>query len=266
MTSFNNVALFIKRAEEYQTKEFIINAFSVNNIGKVRDVKFIKKHNDNSGKNYNGVIVIFERWNINGLVQSLFDQMSDSKDGTTRFYFDNTHYWIINVHRQKLPECEELITVDTSLPDKERIKQLEDLVKSMASQMYYMSTRQERSERLMMEYEHKDMQHHLYNMELKFQLEDKDIEKKWAEDDFKEEIEKLKAENEKLNYRLALSSIDIVRKECEIEQLRQEVRDQSCILSYVENQSKEMQNMLNKVAITDPIKPIIDKYINENLY
>ena len=45
-TSFTNVALFIKRAEEYQTKEFIIEAFDSNNIGKVRDVKFIKKNND----------------------------------------------------------------------------------------------------------------------------------------------------------------------------------------------------------------------------
>ena len=43
MNSFINVALFIKRAEEYQTKEFIMDAFMVNNIGKVRDIKFIKK-------------------------------------------------------------------------------------------------------------------------------------------------------------------------------------------------------------------------------
>ena len=75
-----------------------MDAFMVNNIGKVRDIKFIKKHND-IGKNYNGVIVIFERWNMNRLVQSLFDQMDVSNDGTTRFYFDSIHYWIINIQK-----------------------------------------------------------------------------------------------------------------------------------------------------------------------
>ena len=38
-----NKSLFIKRAEEYQTKEFIINVFHKKNIGKVNDVTFIKK-------------------------------------------------------------------------------------------------------------------------------------------------------------------------------------------------------------------------------
>ncbi len=42
-SSFTNVALYIKRAEEYQTKEYIIKVFAERNIGKVHDVKFIKK-------------------------------------------------------------------------------------------------------------------------------------------------------------------------------------------------------------------------------
>lgn len=118
-TSFNNVALFIKRAEEYQTKEFIVEAFASKNIGKVRDIKFIKKYND-FGKSYNGAIVIFERWNMNTLVETLFNEMSTSPNGTTRFYFNDYRYWIINVHRQKLPECEEITTVDASLSEKEK--------------------------------------------------------------------------------------------------------------------------------------------------
>ena len=115
-SSFNNVSLFIKRAEEYQTKEFIIEAFSSNNIGNVIDVKFIKKQG-NYGKSYNGVVVIFEKWNMNRLVQKLLNEMSTSSDGTTKFYFNQNRYWFVNVHKQKNVECEEVASVDSALPD-----------------------------------------------------------------------------------------------------------------------------------------------------
>lgn len=264
-STFTNVALFIKRAEEYQTKEFIIEAFSSNNIGKVKDVKFIKKNND-FGKNYNGVIVIFERWNMNRLVQSLFSEMSTSPDGTTRFYFDNYRYWIINIHKQKLQECEEIATVDSSLSDKDKINKLEELVKSMSAQIFYMQNRQEKSERSMMDLEHKDTYHHLVNVELRFQLEEKDREKKWAEDKQNEEIVRLREENEMLESRLALNAIDLVRKETQCETLKQELHDGNCILAYVENQAQEMKQMLRAVLDTDPVKPVINTYIKEYMY
>lgn len=261
-TSFNNIALFIKRAEEFQTKEFIIEAFDSNKIGKVRELKFIKKHND-LGRNYHGVIVIFERWNMNPLVQKLFNEMASSIDGTTRFYFEPHRYWIINVHRQKLPECEEIATVDASLSDKEKIIKLEELVKSMSAQIHYMQTRQERSERSTMDLELKETYHHLVNCELRSQLDDKDRDRKWAEDDLNEEIQKLREENESLRCRLALTAIDMVRKDFQIEKLQEEQRDSSCILSYVENQAQEMKQMLRAVLDTDPIKPVINSYMNE---
>jgi hypothetical protein len=263
-TSFNNVSLFIKRAEEYQTKEFIIEAFASNNIGKVKDVKFIKKHND-IGRNYHGVIVIFERWNMNRLVQTLFSEMASSPDGTTKFYFNEFRYWIINVHRQKLSECEETASVDPSLSDKDKISKLEELVKSMSAQIFYMQNRQEKSERSMMDLECKETYHHLVNMELRSQLEEKDWEKKWAEDELTDEITKLREENEMLRCRLAFSAIDLVRKDGQCEKLEQEVRDGSCILAYVENQAQEMKQMLKAVLDTDPVKPVINTYIKEYL-
>lgn len=263
--SFNNVALFIKRAEEYQTREFIIDAFSSKNIGKVRDVKFIKKHND-FGSNYNGVIVVFERWNNNKLVQTLFQEMSESSDGTTKFYFNSNRFWYIKIHQQKLSDTEESTGVDSSLPDKERIEQLEALVKSMSTQLHYMQTRQERSERIMMDCERKDTQHHLYNMELRSQLDEKDMERSWAEDEYKKEIEKLHNEKEVLRCRLALNAIKFARKERQCNILREELRDNISILNYVENQAKEMRAMLKGVSASDPVKPEIDLYMKEYLY
>jgi hypothetical protein len=256
-TSFTNVALFIKRAEEYQTQDFIIRAFESNNIGKVKELKFIKKQND-FGKNYNGVIVIFERWNSNCIVQNLFSEMSLSKDGTTKFYFENYRYWIINVHKQKLPECEEMISVDPKLSDSQRILQLEELVKSMSSQIFYMQNRQEKSERELMENENKETYHRLLNMELRAQLQEKDWEMERNVKKYKQQIEALKEENE------ILRSISKY-KDTENARLEEEVRDGTCVIAYVENQAQEMKQMLRAVLETDPIKPAINIYIKEYL-
>lgn len=263
-TQFNNVTLFIKRAEEYQTKEFIIEAFASNNIGKVRDVKFIKKQND--GRSYNGVIVMFERWNMNNTVQRLFNEMSTSTDGTTKFYFDNHRYWIINVHKQNLPGCEEIAVVDASLPDKEKIVKLEELVRSMSAQIHYMQTQQEKSERIMMDLERKETQHHLINMELRYQLAEKDLEKSWFEDECKERFDKLQEENEMLRNRLALAAIDMIRKDIQIEKLNEELRETTCIVSYIENRADEMKQLLKSVSEKDSSKSNINSYLREYSY
>jgi hypothetical protein len=218
------------------------------------------------GSNYNGVIVVFENWNNNRLVQSLFQEMSSSADGSTKFYYNPYRYWHIKVHQQKLCDAEEPTTIDASLPDKERIDKLETLVKSMSAQIHYMQTRQERSERIMMEYERKETQYHLNNMELRTQLDEKDIQQGWLQDAFDEENEKLRNENETLRCRLGLNSIELTRKEYECHSLKQELWDNKCILKYLENQSRDMQELLTSVSNNDPNKNYINRYIKEYLY
>ena len=231
-SSFMNVALFIKRAEESQTKEFIMHAFKNSNIGIVKEITFIKKNSN--GTPYNGVVVIFKKWNMNKYVEKLFNQMSESRDGTTRFYFEQKRYWIINVHRQQLPECEETVLIDTSLPDKERITQLEMLVKSMSSQIFYAQSRNEKNERRMMDYEQKDVQKNLINIELQFQLELKDIERKIAEQEHQQEIQKLKDENLRMQARCSLLETDKEIKQKEIMLFQEEVNDLNNIINYIE--------------------------------
>ena len=262
-STFNNVALFIKRSEEYQTKEFIVEVFDLNNIGKVRDVKFIKKHNE-LGKSYNSAIVIFEHWNMNRLVQTLFSEMAASPDGTTKFYFEPHRYWFINVHKQKLADCEETASVDPSLSDKEKIRKLEELVKSMSAQIFYMQNKHEKTERAMMDSEQKHTRHHLINVELQWKLEEKDIERKIAEDELKTCIEKLREENEILRCQSAFMSVDMVRKEARSEQLEQELQNSVCIIRYFENQTQEMKRMLDAVSDMDPIKQVVSTYVEEH--
>ena len=238
-----NVSLFIKRAEEYQTKEFIINIFHKKNIGKVNDVKFIKKQN-HTGNSYNGVIVSFEKWYNNNLLNEI------QKNGTFKFNFNNS-YWFINVHKEVLEECKEII-LPNNLSDTDRIKQLEDLVKSMSSQINYLK---ERSERTIMDYEHKHTQQHLNNIELRAQLDDKDAERSWIESDFKEDIETLKDENQIL-------SAHLEKKYYECLALKEELTEQTCMLVYTQNQITEMTQLLSQRSNDDdhPIKEYIKQY------
>jgi hypothetical protein len=249
MSSFNNVALFIKRAEEFQTEEFIVDAFRNNNIGKVREVTFIKKNND-TGKKYNGVIVIFERWNINNLVETLINEMSASPDGTTRFYFDQSHYWIINIHKQKMIQCEETTLVDPSLSDKEKIAQLEEMVRSMSAQIHYNQKHQEKLDNKIADLEQKETHHHLVNMEIRAQLED-------VEDKFS----RLETNVERMATRLELSNKQVDKLYDIIEEMEQDISDKNSIISYMEQQVQDMKTMLLGVLDTDPIKQSINDYI-----
>lgn len=244
-SSFNNVALFIKRAEEQQTENFIMNAFASNQIGKVRSVKFIKKANA-YGKSYNGVIVIFEKWNMNSRVKDLFNEMASSVDRTGKFYFEPNRYWIVNVHKQLLPECEEKTIVDNSLPDNEKIKQLEALVQSMSAQICYMQTQQEKTERLMMFYENGHTYNHLLNVDLHSQLGLKEIEQGWNEKKLKEETEKVLEENIKLKSQLSEANIKEKQYKQIFKELQQELYEEKSILEYVQSEADKMRAMLKK--------------------
>jgi len=266
MESFKNMSLYIKRAESYQTKEFIIEMFASNNIGKVNDVTFIKKGGE-FGKGYNGAIVTFENWSMNSFVTQLLNQMSSSIDGTTKFTYDysKNRYWIINVYKKKfeeIEEFEEITTVDKNLPELERIKQLENLVKSMNAQIHYMKNIQEKTERNMMEYEQKDTQHWLFNLELKAQLQEKDMETQWAEDNLLEQLRKTQEENEQLRCDLSCLKIELVKKDKECTDLKQELYDNTNIINFVEEQANEMRDMIQNSYNTNTNKMTIEELID----
>lgn len=261
-TKMSNISLYIKRAESFHTKEFIIEAFSSNNIGNVRDVKFIKKTGD-FGKDYNGVIVTFENWCMNTRVTSLFDNMNASVDGTTKFIFDyiSQRYWIINVFKSnfediKENEIEELKNINLNITDNGRIKELEKLVKSMSAQMHYMQTKQEKTEQMLMDYEHKETQFWLQNFELKSQLEEKDIEFKYYENKFNETFTEFEEEIGSLKCKVACLAIENIKKDREYEELRQNLYDESSVLAFVEEQAREMREMLK---LSGQTKPYINK-------
>ena len=73
---------------------------------------------------------------------------------------------------------------------------------------------------------------------------EKDIERKWSENKLKEQLEKMQEENKNLHYQLVFNKIEIAKKNLLVENLQQEVRDTSSILTFLENQCQSMKQIL----------------------
>ena len=220
MSGSNNLSLYIKRAETYQTKEYISEMFASNMIGVVNNIKFIKK-TDNNGREYNGVIVVFNYWFMNSKVNQLIDEMGSSPTGVVKFIYNyhNGNYWYVNIYKS---QYEEFTAVDQNLPDSDRITALENLVKSMSAQMRYMQAQQEKTERQLMENEQDEMRKHICNVALRTKMEDKDIEHNELISEvinLKEALKKSQEESIMFKCRLACLSIKLSRKQEEPDDL-----------------------------------------------
>lgn len=211
----NNLMLYIKRAEISHTMEYIINAFKNNMYGEVKEVHFINKTGQNNIQ-YNGAIVIFNKWYMNDRVKTLINEMNNSSDGSTKLFHDikNKRFWFVNIHKEKLIKNEEIHNVsiygnndvnminnmmDTmslkieknkEISEKEKITELETVIASMASQLQYYQLNNEKNERIIMNHELNIMQKDLYINELLYQLENE----KYKITKLNEEIEKSKNE------------------------------------------------------------------------
>ena len=115
----------------------------------------------------------------------------------------------------------------------------------MAAQMHYLQTRQEKTERQLMQAEHYDTQIRIYNMELRYQVEDAERDKEWVEEDLQETIKKIESLRS-LNARMV---VDLGRKQDECDGLKQELLDEKCILNYIQEQATEMRDMVKEVLI-----------------
>lgn len=176
--TFAPMALYIRRLEFHQTKDFVAKMFASQQIGVVREVVLVPK------QGYNGAQVFFAHWNRSAQVSSLLDRMHASPDGTTRFYFDASRYWVVNVHKPPAECAYQMATsVDPTLPAAVRATQLDQLVNTMAAQMYRMQQQMERMERAMMEKEHQTTVQQLHMLEMESKLVDMQAEMDYQKDE-----------------------------------------------------------------------------------
>ena len=231
----------------HHTKNYIVNSLLSNNYGNVKEVTFIKKTSDN-GKDYNGAIVIFEKWFSNSKVNDLFKNMTDSIDGTAKIIHDNYYnkYWIVKLHKHEFNNYEDIQFGDVSLPEKERVKQLESLLFSMSLQLKLLQSNKENNDKKILEYEQNCSREYTINSELKMQLEEKDILMEIKENYFKNEKTEYELMIDKLKFRIEVLETNVQKKNKQYQEVKQDLYDERCITNLVQEELYELKSLIDK--------------------
>jgi len=90
MSAVKNMSLFIPHVFPTFTEEYVSLAFE--EVGDVDRVDFVAKQ-DRDGKQFNAVYVHFKKWHNNSYTSEI--QKAIAKNGSTKFYHDETWYWIV---------------------------------------------------------------------------------------------------------------------------------------------------------------------------
>lgn len=90
MSAVKNMSLFIPHVFPSFTEEYVSIAFE--EVGDVDRVDFVAKQ-DRDGKSYNAVYIHFKKWHNNSYTAKIQEHIT--KNGSTKFYHDDTWYWIV---------------------------------------------------------------------------------------------------------------------------------------------------------------------------
>ena len=231
-------ALYIRRAELHHTKEYISKALEFNMYGIVKDVQFIAKSSGTVA--YNGVIVIFNSVFLNPRVISLFNDLTDSADKTSKIIHDFTgKYWIVNEHKQQeLLEDEEEDEVDDIISEiSATTSTLTKMVKSSAVQMHYLHKTIQRNERQLMDQSNNET--HTF-LTFRDQIEELQKDKEELQEHNKELQEQIKEQNEdkrQLNEELIQCKTKLaclqIQHSIDLKDSKLELDDATQIISYM---------------------------------
>ena len=129
MSSVMPTKFFIKRAEKFHTREYIVNAFARYNHAVVSNVTFIPRLDNDGVHRYNAVVVTVAQWLANG--QKIGRLIADLAPTGVLKYVHDAHggkfYWFVT---KFTTENEGVQLPPTSLDDAERISRLEEMVRS----------------------------------------------------------------------------------------------------------------------------------------
>lgn len=181
-------SLYIKRAESNQTEEYIKKALS--NYGIVESVEFIQKSND-KGQKYNGVIVLFKQWNFNNLVEDLWKELHANVDANVKIFHGprNSKFWMVTEYKVPVVNkiTESNFEIDLTNLDEKSISIINDL----QLQNKLLQSKLQTIEQLCMQSEHDRMNSWIQCTGAKFEVEDREIQLGWKD----EEIKDLKIKN-----------------------------------------------------------------------
>ena len=102
----------------------------------------------------------------------------------------------------------------------DRIKELEHIVKTMSEKMSYMQKINVHYDKLLINAEQKDIRNHKI-------------------------LKKIQKENEELRCHISNLTIELISKENDYDNLSKELREEKQVLSFIEEHTTEMRNMIN---------------------
>ena len=102
----------------------------------------------------------------------------------------------------------------------DRIKELEHIVKTMSEKMSYMQKINDHYDKLLINAEQKDIRNHKI-------------------------LKKIQKENEELRCHISNLTIELISKENDYDNLSKELREEKQVLSFIEEHTTEMRNMIN---------------------
>ena len=102
----------------------------------------------------------------------------------------------------------------------DRIKELEEVVRTMSDKMSYMQTINDHYDKLLINAEKEHIRNHKI-------------------------LKKIQKENEELRCHISNLTIELISKENDYDNLSKELREEKHILSFIEEQTTEMRNMIN---------------------
>jgi hypothetical protein len=181
-------SLYIKRAETNQTEEYIKNALS--NYGIVESLEFIQKSND-KGQKYNGVIVLFKQWNFNNLVENLWKELHANDDANVKIFHGprNSKFWMVTEY--KVPVINKIIESNTEIDLTNLDEKSISIINDLQLQNKLLQSKIQTIEQLCMQSEHDRMNSWIQCTGAKFEVEDREIQLGWKD----EEINELKLQN-----------------------------------------------------------------------
>jgi chromosome segregation ATPase len=102
----------------------------------------------------------------------------------------------------------------------DRIKELEEVVRTMSEKMSYMQKINDHYDKLLINAEKEHIRNHKI-------------------------LKKIQKENEELRCHISNLTIELISKENDYDNLSKELREEKHILSFIEEQTTEMRNMIN---------------------
>lgn len=222
-----SLTIYIKWLPKHYGSDFIHNKFA--NHGLVSSVRFIPKQSF-SGELYNSAIVTFSQWFLSEKVHQLFTEMNNNIDGTAKFYYHDetgrTRYWHVKEYSPLFEDYDNAVEHIYSLANsKNKIEQMDDVIKSMAAQLHYFKTKNLQLETKMAQNEHNNTIIRLQNSHLNGLIDDRDRDMFY-----------MKSKMQLLEMELANERQQSAKANQLIEELYVENRDQSRIIDYYQQQ------------------------------